>query len=410
VGTVPVSAPNTTCEGVRSPRPAQEALLNPVELPTAEVAVEELLERSSERGYVLLSELQELYVPELHGSTWIDDAVTTARDQGVQLIDDVADDAPEALIDHSAALTTDLVRQYLNDAGRHALLTKEDEADLAKRYQAGLAADEMLKAKDRTRSKKARLRVISRDGEKAKERMVQANLRLVVPQARKFSGRDLDFIELIQEGNLGLLRAVEKFDHTKGYKFSTYAVWWIRQALQRGVASKGRTIRVPAHVWELYGKLRSAELRLRQAKGGDPTEEEIAEEVGLTPQRVREVRDAMQELVSLDRPIGEDGDATMGDLIADTGVVDPAETALEGDAMAQIEAALDALDEREKLILVLRFGLGGEEPQTLEEIGAHFGLTRERIRQMQNRALAKLRHPSRAHNLSGLLDVLDRAA
>ncbi len=384
--------------------------MNPVELPTAEVAVEELLERSSERGFVLLSELQELYVPELHGSTWIDDAVTTARDQGVELIDDVADDAPEALVDSTAALTTDLVRQYLNDAGRHALLTKEDEADLAKRYQAGLAADEMLKDKTLARSRRARLRLIARDGARSKERMVQANLRLVVPQARKFSGRDLDFIELIQEGNLGLLRAVEKFDHTKGYKFSTYAVWWIRQALQRGVASKGRTIRVPAHVWELYGKLRSAELRLRQQKGGDPTEEEVAEEVGLTATRVREVREAMQELVSLDRPIGEDGDATMGDLIADTGQVDPADTALEGDALAQIEAALDDLDEREKLILVLRFGLGGQEPQTLEEIGSHFGLTRERIRQMQNRALAKLRHPSRAHNLSGLLDVLDRAA
>jgi RNA polymerase sigma factor (sigma-70 family) len=384
--------------------------LNPVELPTVDTSVDELLERSAERGYVLLSELQELYVPELHGSTWMDDAAASAADAGVQVIDDVADDAPEALVDHTAALTTDLVRQYLNDAGRHALLTKEDEADLAKRYQAGLAADELLKDKDITRSRKARMRNISRDGSRAKERMVQANLRLVVPQARKFSGRDLDFIELIQEGNLGLLRAVEKFDHTKGYKFSTYAVWWIRQALQRGVASKGRTIRVPAHVWELYGKLRSAELRLRQQKGGDPTEEEIADEVGLTSIRVREVREAMQELVSLDRPIGEDGDATMGDLIADAGVVDPADTALEGDAMSQISAALDALDDRERIILVLRFGLGGEEPQTLEEIGAHFGLTRERIRQMQNRALAKLRHPSRAHNLSGLLDVLDRAA
>ena len=384
--------------------------MNPTDLPTAEVAVEELLERSSERGYVLLSELQELHVPELHGDNWVEDSIAEVRTQGLQVIDDVADDAPEDVYDHSAAVTTDLVRQYLNDAGRHELLDKESEADLAKRYQAGMAADQLLGDGRLTRARKARLQRVSRDGERAKEVMAQANLRLVVPQARKFSGRDLDFIELIQEGNLGLLRAVEKFDHTKGYKFSTYAVWWIRQALQRGVASKGRTIRVPAHVWELYGKLRSAELRLRQQKGGDPTEEEVAAEVGLTAQRVREVRDAMQELVSLDRPIGEDGDATMGDLIPDLGVIDPADTALEGDALSQIEAALAELEERERLILMLRFGLGGQEPQTLEEIGAHFGLTRERIRQMQNRALAKLRHPSRAHNLAGLLDVLDRVA
>ncbi len=384
-----------------------------IDLPTAEVAVEELIERSAERGYVLLSELQTLHQPELHGDTWIDAAIDTVTDRGIEIIDDVADDTPDhVMADASAALTTDLVRQYLNDAGRHALLTKEDEADLAKRYQAGLSADELLKveADTLTRATKTRLRSISRDGARAKERMVQANLRLVVPQARKFSGRDLDFIELIQEGNLGLLRAVEKFDHTKGYKFSTYAVWWIRQALQRGVASKGRTIRVPAHVWEMYGKLRAAELRLRQQKGGDPSEAELAEEVGLTIARVREVREAMQELVSLDRPIGEDGDASMGDLIADTSQVDPAHTALEADVYAQIERALSALDERERIILSLRFGLGGQEPETLEEIGAHFGLTRERIRQMQNRALAKLRHPSRSHSLSGLLDVLDRAA
>lgn len=384
-----------------------------IDLPTAEVAVEELIERSAERGYVLLSELQTLHQPELHGDTWIDAAIDTVTDRGIEIIDDVADDTPDhVMADASAALTTDLVRQYLNDAGRHALLTKEDEADLAKRYQAGMAADELLKvhAETLTRATKTRLRSISRDGARAKERMVQANLRLVVPQARKFSGRDLDFIELIQEGNLGLLRAVEKFDHTKGYKFSTYAVWWIRQALQRGVASKGRTIRVPAHVWEMYGKLRAAELRLRQQKGGDPSEAELAEEVGLSVARVREVREAMQELVSLDRPIGEDGDASMGDLIADTSQIDPAHTALEADVYDQIERALGALDERERIILSLRFGLGGQEPETLEEIGAHFGLTRERIRQMQNRALAKLRHPSRSHSLAGLLDVLDRAA
>ena len=386
--------------------------MSTTELPSADVAVVEIIERSAERGFVLLSELSELHVPELHGDTWIDDAIGEARRAGLEVIDDVADDAPEHVAEYTGALTTDLVRQYLNDAGRHQLLTKEDEADLAKRYQAGLAADELLKEREQSlsRSEKVRLRRISLDGERSKERMVQANLRLVVPQARKFSGRDLDFIELIQEGNLGLLRAVEKFDHTKGYKFSTYAVWWIRQALQRGVASKGRTIRVPAHVWELYGKVRAAELRLRQQKGGDPTEDELAEEVGLTAARVREVREAMQELVSLDRPIGEDGDATMGDMIADQSSIDPVSTALEGDALAQIDAALDALEERERMILQLRFGLRGEEPMTLEEIGEYFDLTRERIRQMQNRALAKLRHPSRAHSLAGLLDVLERAA
>ncbi|MBW3659532.1 MAG: sigma-70 family RNA polymerase sigma factor [Actinobacteria bacterium] len=384
--------------------------MSSTDLPTAEVAVQELLERSEERGYVLLSELQDLRQPDLHDEDWVDNAISSARSEGLEVIDDVADDAPEETL-VPTQLTTDLVRQYLNDAGRHALLTKEDEADLAKRYQAGLHADRMLSDRDDlTPKRRAQLQMISRDGARSKERMVQANLRLVVPQARKFSGRDLDFIELIQEGNLGLLRAVEKFDHTKGYKFSTYAVWWIRQALQRGVASKARTIRVPAHVWELYGKLRAAELRLRQSKGSDPTEEEIAAEVDLTPERVREVREAMQDLVSLDRPIGEDGDATMGDLIADADSVDPADTAQEVDALSQIEAALDALDERERIILILRFGLNGEEPQTLEQIGEHFGLTRERIRQMQNRALAKLRHPSRAHNLTGLLSVLDRAA
>ncbi len=387
--------------------------MSTVDLPiVGDVAVEELIERSSERGFVLLSELQELEHPETshHEDRWLEDAIARVRQAGQQLIDDVVDDVPDNLQIESGHLTTDLVRQYLNDAGKHALLDKEDEADLAKRYQAGLAADQFLiTRKDLTPSKKAMLRRISVDGKRAKERMVQANLRLVVPQARKFSGRDLDFIELIQEGNLGLLRAVEKFDHTKGYKFSTYAVWWIRQALQRGVASKARTIRVPAHVWELYGKLRSAETRIRQRKGADPTDAEVAEEVGLTVERVREVRDAMQDLVSLDKPIGEDGDATMGDLIPDAIAADPAESAQKEDAVAQVEAALAELDERERLILILRFGLDGQEPRTLEEVGQHFDLTRERIRQMQNRALAKLRHPSRAHHLSGLLSVLERS-
>jgi RNA polymerase sigma factor (sigma-70 family) len=380
------------------------------DLPTAEVAVEELLNRSAERGYVLLSELSELHTPELQGDRWVEDVIAQARDRGVEVIDDLVDDAPEEVLELSAAMTTDLVRQYLNDAGRHPLLDRESEADLAKRYQAGLAAEHMMAGPTLSRTNKARLGRIVTEGQRAKETMIQANLRLVVPQARKFSGRDLDFIELIQEGNLGLLRAVEKFDHTKGYKFSTYAVWWIRQALQRGVASKGRTIRVPAHVWELYGKLRSTELRLRQSKGSDPTEEEIAEEVGLTAQRVREVRDAMQQLVSLDKPIGEDGDATMGDLIPDLAVVDPAASALEGDAVSQIEAALAGLEPRQRRVLEMRYGLAGGERMTYEHIGEQLGLTRERIRQLHNHALLDLRHSPHADALAELLTEPEQAA
>ncbi len=381
--------------------------MSTADLPTAEVAVEELFDHSTERGYVLLSELQALHIPEQHGATWVEDAIGEARIQGLQVVDDVDDDAPESLAS-TGSLTTDPVRQYLNDAGRHELLDREREADLAKRYQAGLEADKLLRDRSITRARRARLRRISREGARAKDTMVQANLRLVVPQARKFTGRNLDLIELIQEGNMGLLRAVEKFDHTKGYKFSTYAVWWIRQSLQRGVASKSRTIRVPSHVWDLYHQLRSAELQLRQQKGADPTEDELAAEVDLTPKRVSEVREAMQQLASLDRPVGEDGDAVMGDLIPDEDVIDPAQAVIHGDAASQIEAALGELDDRERLVLVMRFGLHGEEVRTLEEIASHIGLTRERVRQVQNRALVKLRHPSRAHSLSGLLESLER--
>ena len=328
----------------------------------------------------------------------------------VELLDEDVAEAP-GIVAEDRGTTTDLVRLYLNDAGRHALLDKENEADLAKRYQAGLAADQLLASGGRlTARRRALLQRASRDGRQAKERMVQANLRLVVPQARKHVGRGLDLLELIQEGNLGLLRAVEKFDHTKGYKFSTYGVWWIRQALQRGLASKGRTIRVPVHVGELYGKVRAAELLLCQHNGVDPSEEEVAAEIGLSVERVREVRESMQELVSLDRPIGEEGEATMGDVIPDLGVVDPAETVAQDDAISRIDAVLSELGERERTVLVLRFGLGGQPPQTFEEIGQQLGVTRERVRQMQQRALDRLRHPSRAHHLDGLLAAYGQAA
>ncbi len=377
---------------------------------TAEAAMPELLQKlAEERGFILLSELQGTITPEVDGQTWLDEATVVARGLGIQLVDDI--DAEESSKPDAGAygVSTDLVRQYLNDAGRHALLDKEQESDLAKRQQSGLEARAFLDEGGVSVRTATRLRLLVLDGERAKERMIQANLRLVVPQARKFAGRDLDFIELIQEGNLGLLRAVEKFDHTKGYKFSTYAVWWIRQALQRGVASKARTIRVPAHVWELNSKMRAAEGRLRQRSGIDPSDDQIAAEIGSTADKIREIRNVMREFVSLDRPIGEDGSGSMGDLIADR-EQDPAREAQESDAMRRIHDAMADLEEREREILVLRFGLDGADPMTLESIGVAFGLTRERIRQMQNRALHKLRNPGEGLSLDGLLEVLDHVA
>ncbi len=378
-----------------------------VEATPAEARLGDLLQKlAEERGFVLLSELRASVTADVDAETWEQEATMVARSMGIQLVDDI--DEEVEVEERHTGVSTDLVRQYLNDAGRHALLDKEQEADLSKRQQAGTAAAAMLREAKHTPATTARLRRMVLDGERAKERMIQANLRLVVPQARKFAGRDLDFIELIQEGNLGLLRAVEKFDHTKGYKFSTYAVWWIRQALQRGVASKARTIRVPAHVWELNSKMRAAEGRLRQRTGLDPSDEEIANELGTTAQKVREVRSVMREFVSLDRPVGEDGSGSMGDLIADR-EQDPARDAQESDALRRIKVALDGLEDREQEILTLRFGLDGGDPMTLEAIGDAFGLTRERIRQMQNRALHKLRNPTTG-SLEGLLEILDHVA
>jgi RNA polymerase primary sigma factor len=377
----------------------------------AEIAIDNFVSRrGDERGFVVLSEIHALVTADMDADALIERAVRTARAQGIQIVDDLDEHAPRERERDSSVVSTDLVRQYLNDAGRHALLDKEQESDLSKRYQCGLEAATMLALPvKRTPKQVACMRQMIVDGARAKERMIQANLRLVVPQAKKFAGRDLDFIELIQEGNLGLLRAVEKFDHTKGYKFSTYAVWWIRQALQRGVASKARTIRVPAHVWELSGKIRAAETRLRQRTGVDASDADVAAELGTTEHRVREVRDVMRDLVSLDRPVGEDGSASMGDLIADQ-QLGPEREAQESDALRQIERAMSVLEERERRILELRFGLAGQEPMTLEAIGLAFGLTRERIRQMQNRALVKLRHPIHGVDLHGLIEVLEHAA
>ena len=329
---------------------------------------------------------------------------------GPGLLDDVAAHLPGEAVDATAGVTVDLVRQYLNEAGRYQLLTREGEADLAKRYQAGLAAARMLADPCQARGRDDELRTVVGEGQRAKETMIQANLLLVVPLARRFTGHGLDLLELIQEGNLGLLRAVEKFDHTRGYKFSTYATWWIRQAIQRGMAAQARTIRAPARFWELYSRLRHAELQLSQQQGREPTEQELADELALSARRVGEIRQAAQQLASLDRPVGEDGEAALGDLLVDTSAQDPEATALASEVAHHIATALADLDPLQRLILIRRFGLDGRPPQTLDEIGTRFGLSRERVRQMQNRALATLRDSHHTRELAGWLNLLDPAA
>ena len=329
---------------------------------------------------------------------------------GPGALDDVAAHVPTEPVDDNARVTVDLVRQYLNEAGRYQLLTREDEADLAKRYQAGLAAARMLADPAQSRGREEQLRTIMRDGQRAKETMIQANLLLVVSLARRATGRGLDVLELIQEGNLGLLRAVEKFDHTRGYKFSTYATWWIRQSLQRGMAAKAHTIRAPAQLWEQHSRLRRAELRLSQEHGRKATEPELADELGISIQRVREIRQAAQELASLDRPIDEDSETVLSDLLADTNAEDPETTTLVNEVTRGVQTALADLEPSQRLILERRFGLDGRAPQTLEEIGVRLSLSRERIRQMQQRALATLRDSAHGDELAGWLDVLDSAA
>ncbi|MEX2503888.1 MAG: sigma-70 family RNA polymerase sigma factor [Egicoccus sp.] len=360
----------------------------------------DLWSRAAGRGYVLLSEIHDLHDPLEDAATWPDEIATIARDAGLEVVDDLTDDVPPPPSSLLTA-TTDGVRQYLNAIGRVALLTAEEEVDLAKRYHAGVAAKQALTAPDLPPATRARLRRMTADGARAQERLVTANLRLVVSVARRYLGRGLSLLELVQEGNLGLMRGVEKFDHTKGYKFSTYATWWIRQALTRGTANKARAVRLPVHVHELVAKVRRTEFELLQVFGREPTDAEVADDLGLTIERLRELRLAGREITSLDRSIGEDSDATLGDLVPDEDAEDPERIATDGMARREVVLALEGLHERERGVLELRYGLLGEEPRTLEEIGALYGVTRERIRQIEKKTLAKLRHPSHAHRLRG---------
>jgi RNA polymerase primary sigma factor len=304
-----------------------------------------------------------------------------------------------------AGATSDPVRMYLKEIGKVALLTAEQEVDLAKRIEAGLFAAEKLLLEEQLPAALVRdLERVAADGVVAKRALVEANLRLVVSIAKRYVGRGMLFLDLIQEGNLGLIRAVEKFDYTRGYKFSTYATWWIRQAITRAVADQARTIRIPVHMVETINKLARIQRALHQQLGREPTPEEIGREMDLTAEKVLEIQRFSQEPVSLDTPIGAEDDSQLGDFIEDSDAVMPAEAASFLLLQEQLESVLHTVTEREKKVIELRFGLTDGAPRTLEEVGRQFGVTRERIRQIESKTLSKLRHPSRADRLRDYLD------
>lgn len=306
-------------------------------------------------------------------------------------------------------LTGDPVRMYLKEIGKVNLLTAAEEIDLAMKIEAGVAATEELEKAEEEgieleRRERRRLTRIEQVGLDAKQQLIEANLRLVVSIAKRYVGRGMLFLDLIQEGNLGLIRAVEKFDYTKGFKFSTYATWWIRQAITRAIADQARTIRIPVHMVETINKLVRIQRQLLQSLGREPTPEEIAEEMGLTPERVREIQKISQEPVSLETPIGEEEDSQLGDFIEDDAAVAPPDAASFTMLQEQLSKTLDGLAERERKVISLRFGLEDGHPRTLEEVGREFGVTRERIRQIESKTLAKLRHPSRSQKLKDYLE------
>ncbi len=304
-----------------------------------------------------------------------------------------------------AGATADPVKDYLKQIGKVALLNAEQEVELAKRIEAGLFAEEKL-AEGGKMDKKLRgnLEWIARDGRNAKNHLLEANLRLVVSLAKRYTGRGMLFLDLIQEGNLGLIRAVEKFDYTKGYKFSTYATWWIRQAITRAMADQARTIRIPVHMVEVINKLARVQRQMLQDLGREPTPEELARELDMTPEKVVEVQKYGREPISLHTPLGEEGDSEFGDLIEDSEAIVPSDAVSFTLLQEQLESVLETLSDREAGVVRMRFGLTDGQPKTLDEIGKVYGVTRERIRQIESKTMSKLRHPSRSQVLRDYLD------
>ena len=332
-----------------------------------------------------------------------DEAELVADEQGFNLSDSDETDEPEQQV-VSAGATADPVKDYLKQIGKVALLNAEQEVDLAKRIEAGLFAEEQMTEGNVSAGDLEDYEWIIDDGRRAKNHLLEANLRLVVSLAKRYTGRGMLFLDLIQEGNLGLIRAVEKFDYAKGYKFSTYATWWIKQAITRAMADQARTIRIPVHMVEVINKLARVQRQMLQDLGREPLPEELARELDMTPEKVIEVQKYGREPISLHTPLGEDGDSEFGDLIEDSEAIVPADAVNLALLQEQLHDVLDTLSEREAGVVSMRFGLTDGQPKTLDEIGKVYGVTRERIRQIESKTMSKLRHPSRSQILRDYLE------
>ena len=368
--------------------------------------LEALLKRGTQRGFLVMTEVQQDLEDAKAKPEAFDGVFVALRDREITIREDSNDVlAATALSKDELVHVSDPVRMYLQEIGRFPLLTSQQEVELAMQMESGTRADDRLESTEVLLvSERAILERAGRSADRARKRLVEANLRLVVSIAKKYVGRGLSLLDLIQEGNLGLIRAVEKFDYRKGFKFSTYATWWIRQAVTRALADQARTIRVPVHMVETINRLARAQRILMQDLNREPTIEEIANEMEMDPGRVSELRRIAQDPVSLEMPLGEEQDATLGDLVVDTDAEVPVEAASFKLLQEYLSLALESLNDRERQVLIMRFGLADGKIRTLEQVGKHFQVTRERIRQIETKALAKLLRPARAKHLEGYLE------
>jgi len=376
---------------------------------SVERVLEELRSRARQRGFLMMAEVQQELEDAEAPSTAFDEVVDALQSDQVQVREDAPEDAFEALANSEEIQVSDPVRMYLQEIGRVPLLNAQSEVELAMQREAGLRAIEKLETDeageaDMDPTEQAILQRARIQGDRAKQRLVEANLRLVVSIAKKYVGRGMPLLDLIQEGNVGLMRAVEKFDYRRGFKFSTYASWWIRQAVTRALADQGRTIRVPVHMVETINKLAAVQRNLSQELGREPTIVEIGADLELDPAKVTELRRIAQDPLSLESPLGEEEDSTLGDFVEDKDADAPVAVASFKLLQEYLRMVLEELNDREREVLIMRFGLRDGKIRTLEQVGQHFDVTRERIRQLETKALAKLRQPSRARKLEGYLD------